>query len=115
MSARWESWLDVSNAATREVRQLLTGCPPSGVLGRALLVEGVSMVVRGHKLRDRGRLHRKVLADAAAAFVEAEQVLVDALGPVNESSMYVTNSSDRERVRVEGLPEPLLWRGRKVC
>ena len=70
------------------MRQLLVGCPPSGVLGRALLVSGVSASVRGHRLRALGRPYRRHVATAAGLFREAEAVLAASVGPVNESSMY---------------------------
>lgn len=84
----WQMWLDRSRVATDEVQKMLARCPPSGVLGRAMLVAGVALLVRGDKLRDAGEPHRKILAAAAKTFMTSEIILCKALGPVNESSIY---------------------------
>ena len=89
VSGSWEVWLHRSKEATDEIQRLLAGCPPSGVLGRALLVAGVATVVRTQKLREAKKPYRAVVATALRTLQEAERVLVLALGPVNEHSMCV--------------------------
>ena len=87
VSESWEMWLHRSTKATDEIQRLLAGCPPSGVLGKALLVAGVSTVVRAQKLEEAKRPYRDVVATALRTLHEAERILVLALGPVNELSM----------------------------
>lgn len=84
----WEVWLDRSTAATDEVQAMLARCPPSGVLGRALLVAGVATMVRGNKRKLEGKPHRKIQVMAARLFQTSEVVLQQSVGPLNESSMY---------------------------
>lgn len=100
--ASWEGWLDRCDAATDEVQQLLHGCPPNSVLGRAILVSGVGMSVRGHKSEAMGRPHRAFFARAIKLCHEAERVLVLARGRVNESSIY-THSNLAELYLHEGF------------
>ena len=84
----WAQWLDLADAATGEVRTLLQHCPPSSVLGRALLVAGVSMSVRAHRLRQNSNPYRRIVARAAQLFLEAERILQLSVGPINENSLY---------------------------
>ncbi|CAK8985355.1 unnamed protein product [Durusdinium trenchii] len=82
------SFLSKADEAIQEVEDLFKGCPPSKVLGRAVLVRGVSKLVLGHN-RQRYRLpHRDILVEAAHLLMRAEEILVHAAGEVNEGSIY---------------------------
>ena len=87
VSDKWALWVQRAKAATNEVRRILKGCPPSGVLGRAILVDGVTTSVLARRLQDANMSYRAVVGNAIKLFYEAERTLVRALGPVNEHSL----------------------------
>jgi len=81
-------FLGHADEAIQKVEDLFKGCPPSKVLGRAILVRGVAKLVLGHN-RQRYRLpHRDILVQAAELLTKAEDILVQAAGEVNEGSIY---------------------------
>lgn len=64
------------------------GCPPSKVLGRAILVRGVAKLVLGHNRQRYTLPHREILVEASQLLIRAEEILVKAAGEVNEGSIY---------------------------
>eukprot|EP00439_Symbiodinium_sp_Y106_P051399 s2666_g6.t2 len=82
------SFLSKADESIQIVEDLFKGCPPSKVVGRAILVRGVAKLVLGHS-RQRHRLpHRDILVEAVELLQRAEDMLVRAAGEVNEGSIY---------------------------
>lgn len=81
-------FLGKADDAIQKVEELFKGCPPSKVLGRAILVRGVAKLVLGHNRQRYTLPHREILVEASQLLIRAEEILVKAAGEVNEGSIY---------------------------
>jgi len=81
-------YLDQADAAIEKVQVMFATSPPSRVVGRALLVGGVARMVRSHNAKKARRPWRWLAVEAAELYMRAEHILVQAVGEVNEGSIY---------------------------
>ena len=81
--------LDAAEEAIAEARESVAGLGPSQQLGQAVLVHGVTVVVRaGLPPGEGGAPQQDLWERAVELFTEAEAILVQSVGEVNECSIY---------------------------
>eukprot|EP00397_Hematodinium_sp_SG-2012_P007634 GEMP01007683.1.p1 GENE.GEMP01007683.1~~GEMP01007683.1.p1 ORF type:complete len:801 (+),score=161.65 GEMP01007683.1:134-2536(+) len=99
-------YLSQADETVQEALRVMDGCPASRILGRALLVGGLSLLVRGHtQLGERRLYYRTSLHAAGEMFLKAQRMLVSACGEINESSIYVhSNLAELYLYHVGNLP-----------